>query len=187
MFAFGLILCLGNASRIVWSWPFVLPGWVALFFITVNQVLVRLWARVPELVFGFTVRGGRLTGSGQCAPDADRGPSFGRMSDRETVRSLNALHSAGGWAPAVGRRGFRDVCERWCRLDPGWIAQAIDRVAIRRYRVVQALRLVRGARSKIVPGSCSDLGLNPGLRMVSVHGEARSCGTSRGGVSGYRV
>jgi hypothetical protein len=26
--------------------PFVLPGWVALFFITVNQVLVRLWARV---------------------------------------------------------------------------------------------------------------------------------------------
>jgi hypothetical protein len=26
--------------------PFVLPGWAALFFITVNQVLVRLWARV---------------------------------------------------------------------------------------------------------------------------------------------
>ena len=25
--------------------PRVLPGWVALFFVTVNQVLVRLWAR----------------------------------------------------------------------------------------------------------------------------------------------
>ena len=48
MFEFGLILCLGNASRVVWSWPFVLPGWVALFFVTVNQVLVRLWARVTQ-------------------------------------------------------------------------------------------------------------------------------------------
>jgi hypothetical protein len=26
--------------------PFVLPGWVVLFFVSVNQVLVRLWARV---------------------------------------------------------------------------------------------------------------------------------------------
>jgi hypothetical protein len=26
--------------------PIVPPGWVALFFVTVNQVLVRLWARV---------------------------------------------------------------------------------------------------------------------------------------------
>jgi hypothetical protein len=25
--------------------PIVPPGWVALFFVTVNQVLVRLWAR----------------------------------------------------------------------------------------------------------------------------------------------
>ena len=48
MFEFGLILRLGNASQVVWSWPFVLPGWVALFFVTVNQVLVRLWARVTQ-------------------------------------------------------------------------------------------------------------------------------------------
>ena len=48
MSEFGLIMCLGNASWVVWSWPFVLPGWVALFFVTVNQVLVRLWARVTR-------------------------------------------------------------------------------------------------------------------------------------------
>jgi hypothetical protein len=29
--------------------PFVPPGWVALFFYTVNQVLVRLWARVIDV------------------------------------------------------------------------------------------------------------------------------------------
>ena len=27
----------------------MLPGWVALFFYTVNQVLVRLWARVIDI------------------------------------------------------------------------------------------------------------------------------------------
>jgi hypothetical protein len=53
MFEFGLIMCLGKASWAVWSCRFafgfdprVLPGWVVLFFVTVNQVLVRLWARV---------------------------------------------------------------------------------------------------------------------------------------------
>jgi hypothetical protein len=52
MFEFGLIICLGKASWVVWSCrmafgfdPRVPPGWVALFFVTVNQVLVRLWAR----------------------------------------------------------------------------------------------------------------------------------------------
>ena len=43
--------------------PFVLPGWVALFFVTVNQVLVRLWARVAR----------------DPSADGSTAPSFGRI------------------------------------------------------------------------------------------------------------
>jgi hypothetical protein len=45
---FGLITCSGKASWVVWSRRLA-ARWVALFFYTVNQVLVRLWARVTEL------------------------------------------------------------------------------------------------------------------------------------------
>jgi hypothetical protein len=47
---FGVIMCLGKASRVVWHavCAVVLVGAVALFFGNVNQVLVRLWARVAR-------------------------------------------------------------------------------------------------------------------------------------------
>jgi len=47
MFRIRLIMCLGKASWVS-GHADVLPGWVALFFYTVNQVLVRLWARVTR-------------------------------------------------------------------------------------------------------------------------------------------
>jgi hypothetical protein len=47
--------------------PFALPGWVALFFVTVNQVLVRLWTRVIGVDPWFSNHG------------LARVPSFGRL------------------------------------------------------------------------------------------------------------
>jgi hypothetical protein len=47
-------ICLRARSGDGLTVPFAPPGWqhpaVVLFFVTVNQVLVRLWARVSELV-----------------------------------------------------------------------------------------------------------------------------------------
>jgi hypothetical protein len=61
-----------------------------LVFVSVNQVLVRLWARVIA-----------INPSGLVAI-----PPFGRMSDRELpLARLNALHLIGSGAPTVGGEG----------------------------------------------------------------------------------
>jgi hypothetical protein len=51
---FGLIMCLGKASWVVWSrrlsgCPVLIVGVVTVVLCNVNQVLVRLWARVMEI------------------------------------------------------------------------------------------------------------------------------------------
>jgi hypothetical protein len=51
---FGLIMCSGKASWVVWSCrlsgcPVLIVGAVAVVLCNVNQVLVRLWARVMEI------------------------------------------------------------------------------------------------------------------------------------------
>ncbi len=62
--------------------PCVRPGWAALFFVTVNQVLVRLWARVTD-IDRWSLDHGLI-----------KVPSFGRMSDRELLLvRLNGDHS----------------------------------------------------------------------------------------------
>jgi hypothetical protein len=61
-----------------------------LFFVRVNQVLVRLWARVMRLGFGLAVI-----------------PSFDAC--------LTGCLSRKRWSPNVGRRGFRGV-EQSCWL-----------------------------------------------------------------------
>ena len=66
-------------------------AWAAcLFFVRVNQVLVRLWARVMRLGFGLIVI-----------------PSFDAC--------LTGCLSRKRWSPNVGRRGFRGV-EQSCWL-----------------------------------------------------------------------
>jgi hypothetical protein len=63
MSEFGLIVWLRQSVLGCVVVPFVLPGWVALFFVRVNQVLVRLWARVTR----------------NPSSDGSRVPSFNRI------------------------------------------------------------------------------------------------------------
>jgi hypothetical protein len=75
------------------------PG---LFFGNVNQVLVRLWARVT----------GGLSLDGSSVPLSGRLCLTGRVARKSG-------------APTVGRRGFRGVCERSGRKAHSAVAQAI--------------------------------------------------------------
>jgi len=79
MSEFGVAMRRGRMSpargHAVW-----LPGWAALFFVTVNQVLVRLWAR-GHASDQFSVVGGQkshLT-TGDRDLTTDRGPLSGRI------------------------------------------------------------------------------------------------------------
>jgi hypothetical protein len=90
MFEFGVIVRRGNASPACKHAVAAAALAVVLVFVSVNQVLVRLWARVITInPFGL----GAI-------------PSFGRMSDRELpLARLNALHSGCNGAPTVGGEG----------------------------------------------------------------------------------
>ena len=90
MFEFGVIVRRGNASPACKHAVATAALAVVLVFVSVNQVLVRLWARV----------------SSDRSSDWSTLPSFGRMSDRELpFARLNALHSGKGGAPTVGGEG----------------------------------------------------------------------------------
>jgi hypothetical protein len=90
MFEFGVIVRRGNASPAYKRAVAAAASAVVLVFVSVNQVLVRLWARAVK-----------INPSGLVAI-----PSFGRMSDRELLFDrLHALHAGPSGAPAVGGEG----------------------------------------------------------------------------------
>ena len=77
---------------------------VLLVFVSVNQVLVRLWARVPGTGSG-AMACVTMTRSSACSTRAD-GPLFDGMSDRE-MRSCEGMA-----APVIGSEGSEALCER---------------------------------------------------------------------------
>ncbi len=126
-------------------------------FVSVNQVLVRLWTRA----------------SSDRSSDRSRLPPFGRMSDRELpLARLNALHSSGNGAPTVGGEGS-EALRRIVPDGRSAIAQAIAVGPLRQDPVMCGVE-----SSRIIPGLAGVC--RPG--MVSVHGEA----AARGGDSGGR-
>jgi hypothetical protein len=95
MFEFGLIMCLGKASWVVWSCRFAARlGGVVLCYI-VNQVLVRLWARVIGISLAGSIRLG--WSRSRCSAD---------LSDRELlfVCANGSIQAVGG-APTVDGEG----------------------------------------------------------------------------------
>ena len=90
MFEFGVIVRRGITSPACKHAVAAAALAVVLVFVSVNQVLVRLWARAAQIQ----------------SSDWRRVPSFGRMSDRELpLVRLNALHSGKSGAPTVGGEG----------------------------------------------------------------------------------
>jgi hypothetical protein len=93
----------------------------ALFFVRVNQVLVRLWARTQ-----FPVLRCWLSEMSDCTAGVGDGSLSGCMSDRVAGAWVDpCMRCPSGWAASVQRR-----CERscwigmavWLRLHPGALA-----------------------------------------------------------------
>jgi hypothetical protein len=86
MFEFGVSVRLGIMSRVYVCAVLSAAFAVVLFFVSVNQVLLRLWTRVIGInPFGLV-----------------EVPLFGRLSDWVSCSRLNVLHSSQNGAP-LGR------------------------------------------------------------------------------------